>query len=244
MSETIRLQKLLANWGVASRRAVEKMISNGRVSVDGKIVTTQGLKIDPETFPKISVDGKIIKPRTKTSSSIYAFHKPVGVLTTLSDPQGRPTIKKYLPSGKRLYPIGRLDNNSSGLLLITDNGELTNRLLHPSFKVEKEYVVKITGSSLTKRERAEFRDGVEIEGKKTLPCKLNQHRNSMTYTVIIKEGRKRQIRLMFREFKKNVEMLHRVRMGPISLGNLKPGEIRPLTEKERNALLKEVKLLK
>ena len=242
MSESVRIQKYLANLGLASRRTIESWIEKGRIKVDGELLTNQGLKIDPNKPPKILLDNKPLKLAPKTRSKLYALHKPLEVLTTLKDQYGRKTIKSFLPKGKRLYPIGRLDYNSSGLLIITDDGDLTNRLLHPSFKVEKEYIVKIQGSTLSKYEKEVFRQGIELDDGPTAPCKLIQGRNPRTYTVILKEGKKRQIRRMFKALGREIESLHRIRFGPIKLGNLKAGEIKQLSPKERAELYKAVKL--
>lgn len=244
MAEPVRIQKLLANWGVASRRSVEKLIETGKVKVDGKILREQGLVIDPDNLPEICVDGKpISKPKVK-DFSIFVFHKPAGVVSTLSDELDRKTIKDFLPKGKRLYPIGRLDYDSTGLLLITDHGELTHRLLHPSYKVEKEYIVKIDGSSLTRSEREQFRSGIFIEDGKTAPCQLRQLRNPQTYAVLIREGKKRQIRRMFEQLNRKVISLHRVRFGPVRIGDLRPGEIKLIQPREKAELLKAVGLKK
>jgi pseudouridine synthase len=238
MAEKIRIQKLLANWGVASRRAIEKMIGQGRIKVGGQVVTEQGFKIDPADPPQIMVDNHLIKKPASTGNDLYIFHKPVGIVSTLKDEKKRKSIKDFLPANKRLYPVGRLDMYSSGLLLITDNGELTNRLLHPSFKVEKEYVVRIEGSSLSRQEKADFRQGIELEEGTTAPCKLIQHKDPLLFTVVLKEGRKRQIRRMFEKMGRKVVKLHRIRFGPLKLGNLKPGELRRLGQKDKSALLK------
>jgi 23S rRNA pseudouridine2605 synthase len=242
MAKPIRIQKLLAGWGLASRRTIESWIEAGRVMVNGEVVTSQGLQVDEENPPPIKVDGKPVQKPKKSALQIYAFYKPINVVATLSDDQGRKSISQFLPRGKRLYPVGRLDMNSSGLLLITDNGELTNRLLHPSFKVDKEYIVKIQGSTLNREEKTRFRQGLELEDGKTAPCKLIQHKNPQLFTVVLREGRKRQIRRMFEKLERKVVQLHRVGFGPIRLGNLKPGELRPLSAAEKKALLKEAGL--
>jgi pseudouridine synthase len=238
MAEKIRIQKLLASWGVASRRAIEKMIGQGRIKVGGQVLTEQGFKIDPTDTPQIMLDNHLIKKPASTGNNLYIFHKPVGIVATLKDEKKRKSIKDFLPENKRLYPVGRLDMYSSGLLLITDNGELTNRLLHPSFKVEKEYVVRIEGSSLSRQEKADFRQGIELEEGTTAPCKLIQHKDTLLFTVVLKEGRKRQIRRMFEKLGRKVVKLHRIRFGPLKLGNLKPGELRRLGQKDKSALLK------
>ncbi len=238
MGEPVRIQKLLATWGVASRRAIEKMIDEGKVKVDGRVVSEQGLLIDPDKLPQITVCGKIVTKPANKGFSIYVFNKPEGIVTTLDDELGRKTIKDFLPPGKRLYPIGRLDCDSTGLLLVTDHGELTHRLLHPSFKVEKEYIVKIAGSTLTRLEREQFRSGVVLEDGKTAPCELRQLKNPQAYSVIIKEGKKRQIRRMFATIDRKVISLHRIRFGPIRIDDLRSGEIRLLSAKEKADLLK------
>ncbi|PKL42691.1 MAG: pseudouridine synthase [Candidatus Riflebacteria bacterium HGW-Riflebacteria-1] len=237
MSEPVRIQKLLAGWGVASRRAIEKMIEEGRIEIDGEMLVEQGRFVDPDNPPVIKINGKQIRRPEQREHAIYIFYKPIDVVTTLNDECGRKTIREFLPADRRLYPIGRLDRDSTGLLLITDHGELTNRLLHPSYKVEKEYIVSLFDSPLTSAECAQFRSGVELDDGKTAPCELSQLKESLTYSVIIREGKKRQIRRMFASFGRQVKSLHRVRFGPIDLGNLRPGEIRPLSAKERSALL-------
>jgi len=237
MSEPVRIQKLLAGWGIASRRGIERLIENGRIEIDGIRLTTQGFSIDPDQLPEIRIDGKVISPPTKQQPAIYIFHKPLGVVTTLKDERGRQTISDFLPTDRRLYPIGRLDRDSTGLLLITDYGELTNRLLHPSYKVEKEYLVKIDGEPLSPDEQKQFRQGVAIEEGITAPCRLRQLADPQCYSVIISEGKKRQVRRMFASFRRPVVSLHRIRFGPLQLGKLPPGELRLLTAEEKSALL-------
>lgn len=239
MANLVRIQKLLAGWGLASRRTIETWIEQGRVAIDGKVVSSQGVQVDEDNPPAIKVDGKLVKKPKGGLTRIYVFHKPTDVVSTLKDDQGRRSISHYLPKGRRLYPVGRLDMNSTGLLLITDNGELTNRLLHPSFKVEKEYIVKIAGATLNREEKTRFTQGLELDDGKTAPCKLIQHKDPQLFTVILKEGRKRQIRRMFEKLDRKVIQLHRVRFGPIRLGNLKPGELRPLSNSEVKNIMKE-----
>ena len=133
----VRIQKLLASWGIASRRKIESLITEGRISIDGCQLTEQGFLVDEDNLPVIRLDGKRLIPSQNTDYTILLFNKPKLVITSLKDEKGRRSIADYLPKGKRLYPIGRLDYDSTGLLLITDYGELTNRLLHPSYKVSK-----------------------------------------------------------------------------------------------------------
>ena len=234
----VRIQKLLASWGVASRRKIESFVAEGRISVDGHILSEQGLLIDENKLPVIQLDGKKIIPPQKTDYTILLFNKPKLVITSLKDEQGRRSIADYLPKNIRLYPIGRLDYDSTGLLLITDYGELTNRLLHPSYKVEKEYIVKIIGEKLSDSELKQFSEGIELEDGLTAPCFIKPLKTFNTYSVKIKEGRKRQVRRMFEFFGRKVTNLHRISFGPIKLGNLQSGKLREINFEERKALLK------
>lgn len=237
MGEPIRIQKLLAGWGVGPRRGIERLIEIGAVSIDGKTLTTHGFTVDPDNLPVIAVNGKVVKPPAQTEFSIYIFNKPEWVITTLKDELGRKSIGDYLPAGKRLYPIGRLDSDSTGILLITDHGELTNRLLHPSYKVEKEYVIKIAGGLLNQAEEEQFCSGLNLEDGLTAPCSLKKMREPQTYSVTIREGKKRQVRRMFESLDRKVISLQRIRFGPLKIGNLKPGELRLLNPEEKAALL-------
>ena len=234
----VRIQKLLANWGIASRRKIEDLIKEGRIYVDGKVLLEQGFIIDENNLPEILLDGKKLLPPKTTEYTILLFHKPKLVITSLSDEKGRRSVADYLPADKRLYPIGRLDYDSTGLLLITNYGELTNRLLHPSYKVAKEYIVKIAGDLLTKPELKLFAEGIILEDGKTAPCIIKHLKALNTYSVIIKEGRKRQVRRMFEYFGRKVINLHRISFGPIKLGNLQSGKLREATIEEKAALLK------
>lgn len=238
MGEPVRIQKLLSSWGIASRRAVEKMIDDGLVKVDGKTLFAQGTLIDPDNPPLITIDGKPVAKPVSNDYSIYVFNKPEWVVSTMSDELGRKSVADFMPPGKRLYPVGRLDADSTGILLITDYGELTNRLLHPSWKVEKEYVVKIAGGALDVSESERFCAGLELEDGMTSPCELVRLREPQTYSVVIREGKKRQVRRMFEVLGRKVVSLHRIRFGPLKLGTLKPGELRLLTPQEKAALLK------
>lgn len=238
----VRIQKLLASWGVASRRSVENYIKEGRIAVNGKKLDELGLIIDENNLPSISLDGKKILPKVNIEHSIFVFNKPKFVITSLKDERNRTSIADFLPKNKRLYPIGRLDYDSTGLLLITDYGELTNRLLHPSFKVPKEYVVKIEGEDLTQEEMKRFASGVKLEEGVTAPCMIKRLEAAKCYSVIVREGHKRQIRRMFEAFERKVAKLHRISFGPVKLGDLPSGRLRPVTKEEKNALLKAVGL--
>ncbi len=239
----IRLQKYLANAGVCSRRAAEALIRSGRVSIDGEIVTELGSKVDPYTN-KIRVDKTRIL--WKKSPIYLLLNKPKGVLTTVRDPYGRTTIMDLLGRVPgRVYPVGRLDKDSEGLLLLTNDGALAHRLLHPSHKVTKTYHATIR----RRPSRAVLdllRQGVDIEGKMTLPCEmrvLETTRRSTVLEIVLKEGRKRQIRLMLNTVNHPVIRLIRIKMGPVSLGKLQPGKYRILTDSEVESLKKAVGLI-
>ena len=239
----VRIQKLLASWGVASRRVVERYIKEGRIAVDGEKLNEQGKIIDEDSLPVITLDGKRLKPPENTEYTILAFNKPKLVITSLDDDRGRRCVADYLPKNKRLYPIGRLDYDSTGLLLVTDYGELTNRLLHPSYKVPKEYIVRINGERLRQEELEEFASGIELDDGMTAPCSITELGAPNCYSVVIKEGRKRQVRRMFEFFGRKVIRLHRVSFGPIKLGELSSGKLRQLSEKEKKELLHVTGLL-
>lgn len=233
----VRIQKLLASWGIASRRSIEKFIQEGRIAVDGDVINEQGFIIDENNIPKITLDGKLLKAPSDKNYTVLAFHKPKLVITSLKDEHGRRSIADFLPKDKRLYPIGRLDYDSTGLLLVTDYGELTNRLLHPSFKVAKEYIVRISGEPLGEADLKSFAKGIELDDGMTAPAIIKALSADKCYSVIIKEGRKRQVRRMFEFFGRKVIRLHRITFGPIRLGNLEAGKLRQLTKEEYSALL-------
>lgn len=226
-----RLQKILARAGVASRRKAEQYILEGRVRVNGKTVTELGTKADPER-DHIKVDGKLLHLRERP---VYLMlNKPKGCVTTASDPQGRPTVMDYLKGVRgRVYPVGRLDYQSEGLLLVTNDGDFAARILGPSHHVPKTYEVKVNGP-LTPDEQERFREGIPLHGRRTAPAglKLLKPARNPWYEVTLIEGRQNQIRIMFRHFGRLVEKLRRTKIGPLSLGALKPGEFRPLTETE------------
>jgi 23S rRNA pseudouridine2605 synthase len=233
----MRLQKILAQAGVASRRKAEQIILEGRVTVNGAVVTELGSKADPER-DRIKVDGKLLRlPR----QHVYlALNKPRGCVTTVSDPQGRPTVMDLLgPIRGRVFPVGRLDYHSEGLLLITDDGEFAHAVTSASSRVPKTYLVKVNGP-LTPEQEEEFRRGVPLSGRRTAPARLRLVRRARNpwYEVTVIEGRKHQVRLMFQHFGRLVEKLKRVRIGPLELGNLRPGEFRPLAPSELTAFKK------
>ncbi|MBU4565939.1 MAG: rRNA pseudouridine synthase [Desulfarculus sp.] len=233
----LRLHKILAQAGVASRRAAEDMIAAGRVAVDGKVMNQPGDSADPAA-QKITIDGKPLpQPEQK---EYWMIHKPSGVVSTVSDPQGRRTVLSLLPpeAAGRLYPVGRLDYYSEGLLLMTNDGELFQRLTHPSHQVPKRYLVWVDGRpgpAVLQR----LRTGVEIEGGKTAPAKVgikSSGKNGSKLSFLLTEGRKREIRRMCVEVGHRVQRLVRVGIGPLRLGDLPLGEARRLRKSEIFAL--------
>jgi 23S rRNA pseudouridine2605 synthase len=226
-----RLQKLLAHAGITSRRKAEELIVAGRVSVNGKTITELGSKADLEV-DKVKVDGKVI---SEPKHHLYiALHKPKNVVSTVHDPQGRQTVMSFFKGMReRIYPVGRLDYASEGLLLLTNDGDFANRLLSPASHVTKTYLVKANGSLTTEQEET-FRRGIPMHGRKTAPAglKLIRPGENPWYEVRLVEGRQNQIRIMFKHFGKLVEKLKRVKIGFLDLGDLKPGTYRTLTRTE------------
>src|SRR6202050_677519 len=226
-----RLQKLLAHAGIASRRRSEQLILEGRVTVNGAVITELGTKADPER-DHIKVDGKRVGA---PEHLVYlAMNKPKNVLTTVSDPEGRPTVMDLLRGVKaRVYPVGRLDYSSEGLLLLTNDGEFAKRITSAANHVTKTYLVKTNGQ-LSADQEEKFREGVPLSGKKTAPAglKLIRRAENPWYEVRLIEGRQNQIRLMFKNFGRLVEKLRRVRIGFLELGSLRPGEFRHLKPQE------------
>jgi pseudouridine synthase len=240
----IRLNKFLALAGVASRREADRMISERRVSVNGEVVDVLGTTIDDQA-DKIEVDGRRIKAFPPLAYMI--LNKPPGYLVTAKDPFHRPTIMDLLPPLKnRVFPVGRLDFDSEGLLLLTNDGDLAYRLMHPRFQVEKEYLVKVKPrpepSVLAKLEK-----GIFLDGKKTAPAQIRMlpkaAKGSAALVVKIHEGRKRELRRMFETLGHRVFALKRLRLGSLHLGKLKKGQWRNLTPEEIRSLKRDVRLL-
>ena len=234
-----RLQKILSQAGVTSRRQAEKLIVEGRVSVNGTAVTELGSKADLE-HDHIKVDGRLIHA---PKHQIYiVLHKPNNTVTTVKDPEHRATVMDLLRGVKeRVYPVGRLDYHSEGLLLLTNDGDLANAITSASTHLPKTYVVKANGA-LSPDQEQKFRDGVPLSGRRTMPAGLKLIHNAANpwYEVRLYEGRNNQIRLMFKHFGRLVEKLRRVRIGPIELGPLKPGQFRYLTVEELAKLKRAV----
>ena len=232
----IRLQKYLAMCGIASRRAAEKIILEGRVAVNGEIITEMGVQVD-ENSDTVTVDGRIIHPEEE--KHYIAYNKPVGEVTTVSDPEGRVTVMdKFLDYPVRLFPVGRLDYDSEGLLLLTNDGDMMNRVLHPSHEVIKTYWTKVS-NHVSQEEIRALRKGVMVDGKLTSPASVRLIRENTFDTVLligIHEGRNRQVRKMAEAIGHKVVSLRRVGFGPVSLGDLPTGMWRPLTKEEISRL--------
>jgi 23S rRNA pseudouridine2605 synthase len=224
----MRLAKYLAHAGVASRRAAETLIAAGRVSVEGMLVTDPAREVGEDSA--VSVDGRRLSG--SESRAVFVVNKPVGVLSTASDTHGRPTVVEIVPgSGLRLYPVGRLDADSSGLMLLTNDGELANRLTHPSFEVPKTYRAKLAGGRVGERALESLRRGVPLDGRQTSPAQV--HRVSASeIELTIHEGRNRQVRRMCEAVGHPVLDLKRVAFGPLRLGGLQPGAYRRLRAEE------------
>ena len=224
-----RLQKVLAKAGVASRRKAEELIRQGKVRVDGKVVTEMGTKVDTE-IQSIECDGVTLESQEE---KVYILlHKPAGYLSTVDDPQGRPIVTDLLKNIKeRVYPVGRLDLDTEGALLLTNDGELAQRILHPSHEVNKTYVAKVKGRPGKKKLDA-LSQGIELEGKKTWPANikvLKSEAGSTTIQITIHEGRKRQVKKMFDAVGHPVLKLKRTAYGQLELGELGSGKYRFLT---------------
>ena len=227
MAELVRLQKFMADCGVASRRACEALIDEGRVKVNGKIVKTQGVKIDPINT-KVEVDNELISA-TKTKTYL-AFNKPAGILSTMSDPDGRPSLQDFFGSWPdRLFHVGRLDKESEGLIILTNDGQWAHESTHPSFGVEKTYLVQ-TEEPISRSAFQNLMEGVELEDGLAKP--ISVARRGAMIEVVIHEGRNQIVRRMFDALGYPVERLIRTAIGSIKLGELPPGKWRSLNSVE------------
>ena len=233
----MRLQKYMAMCGVAARRKCEEIISAGRVSVNGQIITEMGTQV--EEGDEVRVDGALIHMEEEKRYVLY--HKPAGEVTTVSDEKGRETVMdRFRDFPVRLYPVGRLDYDSEGLLLLTNDGELAQRLTHPSCEVDKVYLARVTGNP-SNEAIDKLRRGVYMEGdqRKTYPAEVRVVRDESLFSdivVTIHEGRNRQVRRMFDSVGHKVLLLRRIRFGCVELGSLRRGEWRELTQEEVDAL--------
>jgi 23S rRNA pseudouridine2605 synthase len=230
-----RLQKVLAHAGVASRRKSEDMIRQGRVTVNGRVVTELGTKVDPAR-DEVRVDGR---PIQLSSAHVYVMlNKPQGVISAMKDRRGRRALGDLVSLPQRLYPVGRLDLDSEGLILLTDDGELANLLTHPRYEHDKEYLVWVNGEP-TQETLTAWRQGVSLEGKMTAPARvevLARRKDATLLRVVMHEGRKRQIRRVAELLGHPVRELKRVGLGPLDLGPLESGQWRYLTAKEVRSL--------
>ena len=229
-----RLQKVLARVGIGSRRACEDLIAEGRVTVDGEVAVL-GRRVDVETA-LIELDGAPIGVRPDLVH--YLLNKPAGVVTTADDPQGRPTVVGLVPAEPRVFPVGRLDVDTEGLLLLTNDGELAHRLTHPSFGVEKEYVVELEGSP-SRAALRRLREGVELDDGTTAPARAALLEPSVV-RLTVHEGRNRQVRRMCDAVGHPVVRLIRTRIGPLADRSLAPGAWRELTGNEVRSLQRAV----
>ena len=225
-----RLQKILAQAGLGSRRTAEDMIAEGRVRVNGELAVL-GTRADPET-DTIEVDGAVVGVRQGLVH--YLLNKPAGVVSTAADPQGRPTVVDMVPPEPRVYPVGRLDADTEGLLVLTNDGDLAHRLTHPSFGVDKEYLAEVEGRPARGALRR-LREGVDLDDGRTAPARVSLVGEN-TLRITIHEGRNRQVRRMAEAIGHPVRRLVRVRIGPLSDRRLAPGAWRPLTQAEVRAL--------
>ncbi|MCP3901188.1 MAG: rRNA pseudouridine synthase [Desulfobacteraceae bacterium] len=230
----MRLQKYLANAGVCSRRKAEEFISQGRVKVNNKVVVMPGTKVDPEK-DSIFFDNVIVSFNEKTEKIYIALNKPIGFISSCSHRKEK-IILDLIDIEERIYPVGRLDKDSEGLILLTNDGDLHNKLSHPSFDHEKEYDVEtykeISGNALKKMEQ-----GIVIEGEKTRKALVKQY-SKFRFNIVLKQGRNRQIRKMVEKVGNRVKNLKRIRVSNIKLGSLKKGDFRYLTKKEIQLLRK------
>ena len=227
----MRLQKYMAESGVASRRRAEEMILEGKVTVNGVLIDQMGVQV--QEGDEVRVEGRLIRPEGEKRYVMY--HKPAGEVTTVSDPEGRAAVLDHFRDYPvRLYPVGRLDYDSEGLLLLTNDGALTERMLHPSHLVEKTYLARVTGQ-VSPEALCRLRGGVMLDDHKTAPAKARIVKEETFATVVlvtIHEGRNRQVRRMFEELGHKVLQLRRVRFGPLELGDLPRGKWRELTAEE------------
>ena len=223
----MRLAKFLAHAGVASRRAAEQLVFAGRVTVDGEVVRDPARGVGEQDA--VAVDGR--PALLERRHVVYALNKPAGYVSTASDPQGRPTVVSLVPSRERLYPVGRLDADTTGLLLLTNDGELAHRLTHPSFEVPRVYRAQVRGAPIREPALRKLRQGVELEDGRTAPARVRRLAPDRL-EIVLHEGRKRQVRRMCEAVGHRVVRLERVAFGPLRLGDIPPGGHRRLSAAE------------
>lgn len=227
----MRINKFLADNGIASRRHADEMILTGRIKVNDQLATP-GMDVKEEDI--VYVDGQPLEKKEK-KLYYYLMNKPKGVVCTVSDDRGRKTVLDYLPkNGARVFPVGRLDYATEGLLILTNDGDLAYRLMHPTNEIPKTYLARIEGT-LTEKDLNPIRSGVELDGYLTKKCKAHIVETNKAYTkvhITITEGKNRQVRRMFESIGRNVEFLKRIKLGQLSVGGLDRGEVRELTAEE------------
>ena len=228
----MRLAKYLAHAGVASRRSAERLIADGKVRVGGEVVTDPARDVNDDS--KVEVEGRSIKPEPR---EVWAVNKPKGVVSTAREPGKRRAVTQLVESKRRLYPVGRLDADSTGLILLTNDGELANRLTHPRYGVRKTYLVELDHPP-SEADLERLRTGVDLEDGRTAPAEV-ERLGEREIEVTIREGRKRQVRRMAEAVGNQVNELTRIRVGSLELGDLRRGEARRLDRREIDALWKD-----
>jgi len=226
----VRLARFLAHAGVASRRAAEELIREGQVSVDGRVVTDPARAVDEGN--EVTLDGRPVSPEPR---EVHVLNKPFGVVSTARDTHGRPTVVSLVPSPLRLYPVGRLDADTTGLLILTNDGELAERLTHPRYGVEKVYRARVEPPHLAHASLHALTSGVDLEDGVTAPARARRLGEGVV-EIAVREGRKRQVRRMLEAVGHRVVSLERVAFGPLRLGDLEPGASRQLSAPEVAAL--------
>jgi 23S rRNA pseudouridine2605 synthase len=222
----VRLAKLLAHAGVASRRAAERLVAEGRVTVGGRVVTDPARDVDASSG--VAVDGQAVQAEPR---EVHVLNKPAGVVSTARDTHGRPTVVELVDSQRRLYPVGRLDADTTGLILLTNDGELAERLTHPRYGVERVYRARVAPAPVSEGALRALREGIDLEDGRTAPARVRQLRPDLL-EIAIREGRKRQVRRMCESVGHRVTALERVAFGPLRLGRLSPGASRRLSVRE------------
>ena len=230
----MRLAKYLAHGGVASRRRAEELIASGRVAVGGEVVTDPARDVDETSM--VEVDGRPVSPEPR---EVWMLHKPAGVVSTAREPGRRRAVTDLVPSARRLYPIGRLDADSTGLILLTNDGELANRLIHPRYEVPRTYRARLRRRA-NESDLGVLRRGVELDDGPTLPARVRRV-SPRVVEITLREGRNRQVRRMAEAIGNEIVSLARVRFGPLRLGDLAEGEARPLRPAELRQLWKDAR---